>query len=111
VQRAVRRASRQLGATTLYLARSLGLSAALYCAPGALPGLDPPDAPPRAMPPRAPGLSRLPYIPRRVLRGLDPPRGVSREPRAAPVERPPALRRASQRGGRGRGRGRGRRVG
>jgi transposase len=104
VQRAVRRASRQLGATTLYLARSLALTDAIYCAPGDLPAFEPPDAPPRAVPPRAPGLSRLPYIPRRVLRGLEPPRGVSREPRAAPVERPPALRRASQRGGRGRGR-------
>jgi hypothetical protein len=48
-------------------------------------------------------LSRLPYIPRRVLRGLDPPRGVSREPRAAPVARPPAPRRASQRAGWARG--------
>jgi len=105
VQRAVRRASRQLGAATLYLARDLALTDAIYCAPGDLPAFDPPDAPPRAVPPRAPGLSRLPYIPRRVLRGLDPPRGVAREPRAAPVERPPALRRASQRGGRGRGRG------
>lgn len=104
VQRAVRRASRQLGAATLYLARDLGLADALYCAPGDLPGFAPPDAPPRAAPPRAPGLSRLPYIPRRVLRGLEPPRGIARAPRAAPVERPPAPRRASQRGGRGRGR-------
>lgn len=104
VQRAVRRASRQLGAATLYLARDLGLKAAIYCTPEALPDLAPPDAPPRAAPPRPPGLSRLPYIPRRVLRGLDPPRGVSREPRAAAVERPPAPRRASQGGGRGRGR-------
>jgi transposase len=102
VLRAVRRASRQLRPSTLYLARDLGLVAALYCAPEALPGFGPPG--PRAVPPRALGLSRLPYIPRRVLRGLEAPRGVSREPRAAPVERPPALRRARQRV-------RGRRVG
>jgi transposase len=102
VLRAVRRASRQLRPSTLYLARDLGLVAALYCAPEALPGFGPPG--PRAVPPRALGLSRLPYIPRRVLRGLHPPRGVSREPRAAPVERPPAPRRASQRAGWGRGR-------
>jgi transposase len=102
VQRAVRRASRQLGAATLYLARDLALTDAIYCAPGDLPAFDPPDAPPRAVPPRAPGLSRLPYIPRRVLRGLEPPRGIARAPRPAPVESPPALRRASQRGGRGR---------
>jgi hypothetical protein len=83
----LRRSSRQLGPATLHLARDLGLVAALYCAPEDLSETEPFDAPPRAVPPRAPGLSRLPYIPRRVLRGLDPPRGIAR---------PPAPRRASQ---------------
>ena len=102
ILRAVRRASRQLGPATLHLARDLGLVAALYCAPEDLSETEPFDAPPRAVPPRAPGLSRLPYIPRRVLRGLDPPRGIARAPRAAPVDRPPAPRRASQLARRGR---------
>ncbi|HEV7264809.1 MAG TPA: hypothetical protein VGN83_07815 [Falsiroseomonas sp.] len=104
IVRAVRRASRQLDPSTLYLARDLGLVSALYCAPEDLPAFDPPDAAPRAVPPRASGLTRLPYIPRRVLRGLEAPRGIARAPRAAPMERPPAPRRASQQVGRGRAR-------
>jgi hypothetical protein len=99
IVRAVRRASRQLDPSTLYLARDLGLVSALYCAPEDLPAFDPPDAAPRAVPPRASGLSRLPYIPRRVLRGLEAPRGIARAPRDAPAERPPAPRRESQRVG------------
>jgi transposase len=97
VVRAVRRASRQLGPATLLLARSLGLVSALYCDPAELPAPEPPDAPPPGVPPRAPGLDRLPYIPRRVLRGLPPPRGIARPPRPAPEQAPPAPRRPGQR--------------
>lgn len=85
--RAARGAPRQPRPSTLYLARDLGLVAALYCAPEDLPGFGPPV--PRAVPPRALGLSRRPDIPRRVLRGLGPPRGIARAPRPAQVERPP----------------------